>query len=105
MTMAIDHNSAAFKTAGSNSELKAARRHVFKVKLEVVQKDNPSIDITAVIHRVICGMIDTDKSIVLFDMQGAPIDASKFSYTKEAFDAKFGVTMQGGSTSVGGFRG
>ena len=94
--MAINSNSAAFKTAGSQMEPRATKRHVFKVKLEVVQKDGCSIDITAVIHRVICGMINVDKSIVLFDMQGAAIDASKFLHTKELFDSKFGVTMQGG---------
>ena len=78
MTMAIDEPGAAFRTTGSQSEPKTARRHVFKVKLEVVQKDKRSINITAVIHKVICSTINPDKSIVLFDMQGASIDASKF---------------------------
>ena len=94
--MAID-NGAAFKPASSApTEAKAIKRHAFKVKLEVVQKGSESINIMAVVHRVICAMIDVDKSLVLFDMFGAVIDPTKFTMDQATFDSKFGLTMQEG---------
>ena len=52
----------------------------FKVKLEVVQKGSESINIMAVVHQVICVMVDVDKSLVLFDMLGSSIDPAKFNW-------------------------
>ena len=51
------------QATGSPSVEKAIKRHgVFKVKLKVVQKGSESINIVAVVHRVICSMINVNKS-------------------------------------------